>query len=116
MNNYTHLNEENRFEIYEYKQEGLSVRKIAEKMGKNPYTISRELSRNKSARGYRPKHAAEKTLARKKSARKSMKVNPELIAKIEMMLSEDWSPEQISGSLAKENINISHERIYQHIW
>ena len=43
MNNYTHLNEENRFEIYEYKQEGLTIREIAEKIGKNPLTISREL-------------------------------------------------------------------------
>ena len=116
MNNYTHLNEENRFEIYEHKQDGLTIRKIAKIIGKSPSTISRELSRNKSARGYRPKHASEKTLARKKSARKSMKMNSELIAKIEMMLSEDWSPEQISGALGIENINVSHECIYQYVW
>ena len=40
----------------------------------------------------------------------------ELIEKIEIMLKRDWSPEQISGVLKKEGINISHERIYQHIW
>lgn len=39
-----------------------------------------------------------------------------LIEKIEVMLYQDWSPEQISGVLKKEGINISHERIYQYIW
>lgn len=116
MNNYTHLNEENRFEIYECKRDGLSIREIAEKIGKNPSTVSRELKRNKSSRGYRPKHASEKTIARKKNAKKATKMSVELIAKIEMKLSEDWSPEQISGALARENIHISHERIYQHVW
>jgi len=116
VNNYTQLNEENRFEIYEHKHDGLSIREIAEKIGKSPSTISRELKRNKSSRGYRPKRASEKTISRKKNARKLIKMDAELIAKIEMMLDEDWSPEQISGYLAKENINISHESIYKHIW
>ena len=43
-------------------------------------------------------------------------MTPELIAHIEDKLREKWSPEQISGRLKNENILISHERIYQHIW
>jgi IS30 family transposase len=36
--------------------------------------------------------------------------------KIEVLLRKDWSPDQISGYLAKnEGISISHERIYQHV-
>lgn len=29
------------------------------------------------------------------------------------MVTEDWSPRQISGLLAKKGISISHERIYR---
>jgi IS30 family transposase len=30
---------------------------------------------------------------------------------------EQWSPDQISGRLAKDGVAfISHERIYQHVW
>ena len=39
MSNYTHLNEENRFEIYEHRQEGLSIREIAEKISKNASSL-----------------------------------------------------------------------------
>lgn len=41
----------------------------------------------------------------------------EVINLIEAKIPLDWSPEQVSGWLAKEeNIRISHERIYQHVW
>ena len=39
-----------------------------------------------------------------------------LIGKIENQIRLDWSPEQISGRLLKdEGIRISHETIYRHI-
>jgi len=34
---------------------------------------------------------------------------------VERCLREDWSPEQISGRLRRDGIQISHERIYQHV-
>lgn len=34
---------------------------------------------------------------------------------VNLLVEEDWSPKQISGKLALEGINISHERIYQEI-
>jgi IS30 family transposase len=38
-------------------------------------------------------------------------------AVIEQLLRQDWSPEQVSGGLAKEkHESASHERIYQHIY
>ena len=44
-------------------------------------------------------------------------MTPELVKLIESKISEDWSPEQISGWLRNEHsLMISHERIYQHIW
>lgn len=116
MKNYTQLNEENRFEIHGLKKAALSLRKIAQEIGKNPSTISRELKRNEGNRGYRPKQAQEKATDRKKYAKKFRKMNAKLIEKIEAMLHQDWSPEQISGVLAKEGVLISTERIYQHVW
>lgn len=116
MKNYTQLSEENRFEIYGLRKASLSLRKIALEINKSPSTISRELKRNEGNRGYRPKQAQEKATNRRKHAKKFIKMNAKLIEKIEAMLYQDWSPEQISGVLAKDQINISTERIYQHIW
>ena len=116
MKNYTQLNEENRFEIHGFKKAALSLRKIAQEIGKSPSTISRELKRNEGSRGYRPKQAQEKAIDRRKHAKKFKKMNTELIEKIENMLFQDWSPEQISGVLAKSGTSISPERIYQHVW
>lgn len=37
--------------------------------------------------------------------------------RVEGLLREDWSPEQVSGYLKKEEeLSISHETIYRHIW
>lgn len=116
MKKYTRINKENRFEIYEFNHSGISIRKMAATIGKHPSTISRELKRNVGQKGYRPDQANEKAGVRKKTSKKYIKMTAALINKIETMLKEDWSPEQISGVLKKENINISHERIYQHIW
>ena len=36
---------------------------------------------------------------------------------MEQLLREDWSPEQISGWLTREEgVSVSHERIYQHVY
>ena len=38
-------------------------------------------------------------------------------ARVEQLLREDWSPEQISGWLTREEgVSVSHERIYQHVY
>ena len=116
MKKYTRINKENRFEIYELKHSGLSIRKMAGAIGKHPSTISRELRRNIGLKGYRPDQASAKADARTKISKKFIKMTSGLIEKIETMLQQDWSPEQISGVLKKEGIKISHERIYQHIW
>lgn len=116
MEKYTRIHQENRFEIYELKNSGLSSRKIAETIGKHFSTISRELKRNIGQKGYRPNQANAKADARKKMSKKFIKMTSKLIEKIESMLLQDWSPEQISGVLKKEGVYISHEQIYQHIW
>ena len=85
----------------------------------DPSTISRELVRNTGARGYRFKQAHEKASQRREEAsNKPRKMTPDLVELIEEKLTqEQWSPDQISGRLAKDGVAfISHERIYQHVW
>ena len=85
-------------------------------MGRNKSTIYRELARNTGARGYRPKQAGEMASERHKLKPKAINITPSVITIVEKKILLDWSPEQISGRLLREdNISISHEAIYQHI-
>jgi transposase, IS30 family len=113
---YNHLTQEERYQIYAYKQTGKLSIKIAELIGRNKSTIYRELSRNTGNRGYRPKQAQELASERHKLKPKSIKMTSSTIALIEEKIGLDWSPEQVSGRILKDNnISISHETIYQHI-
>ena len=51
---YTHLTQDERYQIYGLKKSGMGFREIAQKTGRNKSTISRELKRNQGLRGYRP--------------------------------------------------------------
>jgi len=89
---------------------------IATDMGVHPSTIARERSRNRGARGYRPKQAHQKA-----EARHATQVTTRSAAAtwtlIEAAVRQDWSPEQISGWLDKERpTSVSHERIYQDLY
>ena len=116
---YLHLTCEQRCQIYALLQSGHSQAHIARQIGVDPSTISRELVRNTGARGYRFKQAHEKASQRREEASdKPRKMTPDLVELIEEKLTqEQWSPDQISGRLAKDGVAlISHERIYQHVW
>ena len=88
-------------------------------IGFNPGAISRELGRNRGLRGYRflPAHrfAVQRGLARKGVARV---MTPCLIVWAEILLLDNqWSPEQISGALNREDgTKVSYESLYRHIW
>ncbi len=113
---YTHLTQEERYQIYAYIKSGNSPSEIALLLGRSKSTISREMERNTGAKGYRPKQAHEMATERSKMAGKHVKMTDDLIDKIEEKIRLDWSPEQISGRLLNdEGISISHETIYQHI-
>jgi IS30 family transposase len=113
MRKYKQLAIEQRYQIYAFRKAGLSLKRIAKEIGCYKSTVSRELNRNKGKRGYRPNQAQHKASERKRTARKMIKLTPELKAHIGALIREDWSPEQISGYLKKKNVaNISHESIY----
>lgn len=113
---YKHLTQEQRYEIEMMYNQGASCRTIGAAIGVSPSTISREIHRNSGQRGYRHKQAHRKAVERVSRSGKMLKFKDDLLKRVENMLIEDWSPEQISLLLSKEGISISHERIYQHIW
>ena len=77
-------------------------------------SVSRELRRNCGKRGCRPQQAQELALERRQKALPRITVGDWGV--VERLLKQDWSPEQISGRLKKEQgICISHEWIYQYI-
>lgn len=113
---YTQLTQEQRYQIYELYTVGHKQTEIADKLKVHKSTISREIKRNRGLRGYRPNQAHQ--LAQ---TRKSQKVTPIISQdswrRVEALLQEDWSPEQVSGWLAvNENILVSHEWIYIYIY
>ena len=116
---YTHLTQGLRCQIYALLKSKQSQAQIAKQLNIHQSTVSREISRNKSKRGYRYKYAHQKSNARrKKTVQYCSIINVETFVLVEHLLCEkQWSPEQISGRLREEyDIKISHERIYQHIW
>lgn len=117
---YHHLTHDQRCQLYVLKQRGFTQAQMAADLGVDQGTISRELARNKGLRGYRFKQAHE-FAAQRCSARTGVAttMTPALTARIEGFLTErQWSPEQISGALERENglKVVSHETIYRHVW
>ena len=117
MSKYTQLTLEQRYQIYAFYKAGFSKSDIASEIGVHKSTISREMKRNQGQKGYRPKQAHFLAVLRTKKAKKFVKMTPEIIRLIEGFLKQDFSPEQISGYLArKHHIHISHETIYQYVF
>lgn len=115
MKTYKQLTYDQRYTIYAMNKSNYKQSEIALAIGVDTSTISRELSRNKSKRGYRPKYAHDKALERRQGKSKS-KITESEWQKVEEKIKEKWSPEQISERLKlDENINISHEWIYLYI-
>jgi IS30 family transposase len=87
---------------------------IAQCLGVDKSTISRELRRNRGQRGYRPQQAHRLALTRRRQGQ--YRIPAETWVLIEAKIGLDWSPEQIAGWLLKHyQIQVSHEWIYQYI-
>jgi len=116
MSNYTQLAQNQRYQIEALLKAGLNQTEIANVLGVNKSTISRELRRNRGLRGYRPKQA--QCLAdNRRRERSQPRIGEHIWQQVEMLLREEWSPEQIVGRIAMEQgVSISHEWIYQYIY
>jgi len=118
MRKYHQLTSGERYALKALRRQGLSKAEIARALGRHRSTIGRELARNSRAdTGYRPYTADEMTRARRRRSRRNRRFTGADWDLVVARLEEKWSPEQISGRLAKSGeLRISHETIYRYIW
>jgi len=115
--NYSQLTEGERYQIYGLLKEGLTQKDIAKNLNRSESTISRELSRNRGKRGYRPKQANTLSVERRQFAEKRIKLTLDVKEWICSLVQKDLSPEQVVGYLEKQcRIKLHHETIYQFIY
>lgn len=116
MNLYTQLTQKHRYQIYAFLKAGFSQSVIASEINVHKSTVCRELKRNKGQKGYRPKQAHAKTINRRQKAVKYVKLTPKIIILVNNLIRQDFSPEQVAGSLKRNHgLMISHETIYKHL-
>jgi len=121
--NYTQLSLIQRYQIEAFIKAGMKQKKIAEHLGVNPSTISRELKRNTAQRGrtagtYWATNAQRRTEQRHQLKPKLVKFNLAMKKQAVRWLSkEKWSPELISVK-GKETgkCPLSIEGLYRWIW
>lgn len=112
------VTEEERYQIAALHQAGRLPAEIARQLGRHRSTISRELWRNCSPwdGSYRPSKAQEQTNGRRSRSRRNQRFGGAEWRRVEGLLRQDWSPEQISGWLDKRGeLAISHETIYRYV-
>ena len=117
--NYRQLNAEERSVLAALRRLGLSQAEIARQLGRHRSTIGRELRRNSAPYdgGYRCVRAHQRAHARRYRSRRNSQFTPAHWERVEELLQEEWSPEQIAGHLGRNReLAISHETIYRHIW
>ena len=113
---YKQLTQEQRYQIYAFMKAGFTQKQIALEISVHPSTVSRELRRNRGGRGYLPKKA-QVMAQNRKQVKPRERISTETWNTVERHLSEQWSPEQISGYLKRHNReSVSHEWIYQYIY
>ena len=101
------------------RRRGCSAATIARVLGRHRSTISREVHRNRAhADGtYRPQLADWYARGRRSRSRRNRQFLSAQWARIQGLLREDWSPEQVAGWLRRRGeLTISHETIYRYIW
>ena len=99
---YHHFTIEERCCLREFYNKGYSYRKIAELLGRNVSSISREIMRNKSFMNVKPAYyphtAQKKYLLRRSYCHRGMFQDQEKIDYIKEKLLLTWSPEQIANT------------------
>lgn len=114
---YHQLTECERYQIYALKKAGLTQKEIAGHLGRNPSTISRELSRNQGLKGYRPAQAQRLSHNRRVTATKAIKLTDSVRDWIEQLIRQELSPQQVVDYLKNhKGLLLHHETIYQLIY
>jgi IS30 family transposase len=127
MGKYKQLTSAERDKLAVWKAAGLSSRSCAQRLGRDPTTIGRELRRNKfksnQTEYYVAIHAHALASARKIRVAHSKKPlkNAKVYDYVTRKLRQGWSPDQIAGRLKKNHPNgkswwVCAETIYQWIY
>jgi len=101
---------------------GLSGRVIADRLGRSPSTVSREIDRNGGRDAYRAVDADAAAYDRALRPKPSkLATNPALRERVSTQLVEDWSPQQIAARLRLQHpdepgLRVSHETIYRDLY
>lgn len=113
---YRQLTREQRYQISVLLKANQSQTQIAAIVGCHKSTISRELRRNRGHKGYRPQQADQLRRSRHYESHPP-RISELTWIHIELLLLQQWSPEQICGRLKLEQQpSVSHEWIYQHVY
>lgn len=112
---YKHLTSEQRYGIFALLATNATRSFIAKIIGVSISTVSREIKRNSCNDNYSHKEAQQLADIRKQHCAGNRHIKDEVKQRILYYLTEEqWSPRQISGYLKNtENIQVSHEYIYQ---
>jgi len=117
---YRHLGVEEREEIQLGLLQKESLRTIAKRLGRSHCSLVRELARNSSpvVEKYTPRLAEGRAQEKRSSRGRIERLKNETVrGYVVAQLKENWSPEQIAGSIeADKGERISHEAIYQYIY
>ncbi|RKH29757.1 IS30 family transposase [Corallococcus sp. CA041A] len=115
------LTEADREEISRGLSAGHSLRAIAERLGKAPSTLTREVARNGGRERYRAANAEARAWQKaRRPKRCKLALHPYLQSTVAQKLQLDWSPEQIAGWLRREYkdsaMHVSHETLYKSLF
>ncbi len=115
MRPYHQLTQEQRYQISALLKMRHTNVEIAKILHVHPSTVGREVKRNRDGRGYRPQQAQRLAQARKPTG--TPRISAETWMRVDRLLKQDWSPEQISARLKTERqVSLSPEWIYQHVY
>ena len=111
---YSQLTSGQRYEIFALLQAKRPRKEIAAIVGISQSTLSRELKRNSTDKGhYLPAKAHAEAMSRRKRTTSNSGLDQMLVWRIkQMIVDNDWSPEQIRGVLALEGTSVSIQSIY----
>ena len=114
---YKQLTSEQRYTISVLLQNRTKQKEIAKAINVSPSTVSREIRCNSGVRGrYNWETAQANAVQTKRKKPGNHSINKEVMEEAKhLLVTEQWSPEQISGVLAKDGKYISHETIYRMI-
>ena len=114
---YKQLTSEQRYTISVLLQNRTKQKEIAKAINVSPSTVSREIRRNSGVRGrYNWETAQANAVQTKRKKPGNHSINKDVMEEAKhLLVTEQWSPEQISGVLAKDGKYISHETIYRMI-